>query len=186
MKKFLLSALTLCAMSLALVSCSTGPKDNAEKFLNSFFHGEYAKASELATPAAKSQLDMLVQFAGNTPDSVKKELQRIKIEVTDVKEEGDNATVTYTVKDPENKGADMGNQKLKMVKTEGKWLADWSKQDMMGGMSGGSSDGSMSAPDMGTAPATGDTSGMMAPIEPAPMEGSNPPAMGDSTTAPVR
>jgi hypothetical protein len=182
MKKILLSALAACLVSLALVSCGGGgPKDNAEKFLNAFYHMEYDKAGEYATADAKKQLDMLSSFAGMMPDSSKKALQKIKINVTDVKEEGDNATVTYTVTDPSNKAPEAGNQTLKMVKQDGKWLAAWNKQDVMGGMEGGDAgmdsgtDGSMTDPGM-----TGDTSMMS-----APMENTTTPATGD-TTAPVQ
>jgi hypothetical protein len=143
---------------------------------------EYDKAGEYATADAKKQLDMLSSFAGMMPDSSKKALQKIKINVTDVKEEGDNATVTYTVTDPTNKAPEAGNQTLKMVKQEGKWLAAWSKQDVMGGMDSGAgmegetgTDGSMSDPGM-----SGDTSMMS-----APMENGTTPSMGD-TTAPMQ
>ena len=180
MKKILLSALAACLFSLALVSCGGGgPKDNAEKFLNAFWHSEYDKAGEYATADAKKQLDMLSSFAGMMPDSSKKAFQRIKVDITDVKEEGDNATVTYTVKDPENPSQDAGPQTLKMVKENGKWLAAWNKQDAMGGsMDGGAgmdgADGSMADPGM-----MGDTSMMTAPME------NTTPAMGD-TTAPMQ
>ena len=181
MKKILLSVLATCLFSLALVSCGGGgPKDNAEKFLNAFFHMEYDKAGEYATADAKKQLDMLSSFAGMMPDSSKKQLQKIKINVTDVKEEGDNATVTYTVTDPTNNAPEAGNQTLKMVKQNGKWLAAWSKQDMMGGADSGAgmdsgSDGMMTDPGM-----MNDTSMMS-----APMENTTTPATGD-TTAPVQ
>jgi hypothetical protein len=109
MKKILLSALAACLLSFALVSCGGGgPKDNAEKFLNAFYHMEYDKAGEYATADAKKQLDMLSSFAGMMPDSSKKALQKIKINVTDVKEEGDNATITYTVSDPSGNAPEAG------------------------------------------------------------------------------
>ncbi len=182
MKKILLSALAACLLSFALVSCGGGgPKDNAEKFLNSFYHMEYDKAGEFATADAKKQLDMLSSFAGMMPDSSKKALQKIKINVTDVKEEGDKATVTYTVTDPTNKAAEAGNQTLKMVKEGGKWLAAWNKQDQMGGM-GAEGGAGMEG---GTTEDVGNALDTMQNGMNAPMEGTTTPAMGD-TMAPMQ
>ena len=182
MKKILLSALSACLLSFALVSCGGGgPKDNAEKFLNAFYHMEYDKAGEYATADAKKQLDMLSSFAGMMPDSSKKALQKIKINITDVKEEGDNATVTYTVSDPSGNAPEAGDQKLKMVKESGKWLAAWNKQDQMGGAGADSGAGM----DMNSSEMDSTGFGNMTDTAMGQMEGTTTPATGD-TMAPVR
>lgn len=109
------------------VSCSSNsPKAAAEKFLNSFFHMEYKEAKEVSTEETKKVLDMIEQFSTMMPDSSKQSAKKIKIEIKDVKEEGDKATVTYTTSESTQE------QKLTMVKQNGKWLANYSKQD--GGM----------------------------------------------------
>lgn len=84
---------------------------------------EYDKAKEVATDDTKKLLDMMEQFSSVLPDSSKANAQKIKVEIKDVKEEGDKAVVTYVTSESPNE------QKLDMVKQNGKWLVQWSKQD---------------------------------------------------------
>lgn len=134
MKKFLLATAAIFVMAIVFVSCSSNsPKASADKFLTSFWHMDYEAAKTVATEDAKKQLDMMQQISAMIPDSAKQQAKKIKIDIKDVKEEGDNATVTYTVSNEEHKADDAGMQTLKMVKQNGKWLAAWSKNDMGGG-----------------------------------------------------
>lgn len=111
-------------MMLGMVSCAdNSPKATAEKFLNSFYHMEYEKAREVSTEKAKELVNLMEQFSVNYPDSAKQNAKKIAINILDVKEEGDNATVTYTV------SSEPGEQKLKLVKQNGKWLVSHSKED---------------------------------------------------------
>lgn len=136
MKKILLSLTAVFAMALTLVSCSSNsPKAAAEKWLNSFYHLDYEAAKSVSTEATKQQLDMMGQLMGMMPDSAKEQAKKIKIEIKDVKEEGDKATVTYTMTDEKGTAAP-GTQTLNMQKENGKWLAAWNKQDQMGGSNG--------------------------------------------------
>jgi len=124
MKKALLSLAAICVLALAITSCNNdSPKAAADKFLTSLYHMEYAKAKEVATDDTKKLLDMMEQFSTYLPDSNKQSAQKIKIDIKDVKEEGDKATVTYITSESPNE------QKLDMVKQNGKWLVNWSKQD---------------------------------------------------------
>lgn len=133
MKKILFIVATLLVGTFALTSCSTSsPKASAEKYLTAFYRMEYEDAKKYATEDTKKQLDMLAQFSGMMGDTIKQQARQAVVNVTDVKEEGDNATVTYTLK-PDGKEQAPGTQTLKMVKEKGKWLASWSKQDMQGG-----------------------------------------------------
>lgn len=168
MKKILLSLTAVFVMALTMVSCSSNsPKAAAEKWLNSFYHLDYEAAKSVSTEATKQQLDMMGQLMGMMPDSAKEQAKKIKIEVKDVKEEGDKATVTYTMTDEKGTAAP-GTQTLNMQKENGKWLAAWNKQDQMGGGSNGmenttepvtppTNDTMMAPPAEGTAPATTDT-----------------------------
>jgi hypothetical protein len=64
------------------------------------------------------------------PDSSKASAKKIKVDIKDIKEEGDKATVTYVTSENPN------DQKLDMVIENGKWLVKWSKQDGAGGEMG--------------------------------------------------
>ncbi len=163
MKKivFLLAAVMIGAFTLT--SCSGGsPKDTAEKYLTSFYRMEYEDAKKYATEDTKKQLDMMAQFAGMMGDTAKQQAKAAVVNVTDVKEDGNNATVTYTLK-PDGKEQVPGTQTLKMVKEKGKWLASWSKQDQLNGMGNMGESDPMADPNampmdtMGTAPMTTDT-----------------------------
>lgn len=111
---------------VGLAGCnSNSPKATAEKFLNGFYHMEYDKAREVSTEKTKSLVDLVEQFSVASPDSVKKNAKKIAIDITDVKEEGDKATVTYKI------SSEPGDQKLDLVKVNGKWMADFSKENNM-------------------------------------------------------
>ncbi len=126
MKKLLFSFSAAVILALTMVSCnSNSPKSTAEKFLNSFYHMEYKQAKEVSTEDTKKMLDMIEQFSAMMPDSNKQSAKKIKIELGEVKETGDSAVVMYTTS--ENKQP----QKINLVKQNGKWLVQWSKQDGM-------------------------------------------------------
>lgn len=116
--------LVAAVMMLGMVSCSdNSPKGTAQKFLTAFYHMDYEKARQVSTPKAIELINLMEQFAVNQPDSVKKNAKKIKIEILDVKEEGNTATVTYT------ESSSPGEQKLKLEKQSGKWLVSHSKED---------------------------------------------------------
>lgn len=115
-----------------MVSCSkNGPKSAAESFLTAISHMDYETAKKYATEDAIKTIDMAASFAGMMPDSVKNEAKKIKVNVTNVVEEGETATVTY------NTSADATSKTLNMVKdSDGTWKANWNKADE-GGMPSG-------------------------------------------------
>src|SRR5687767_1104197 len=124
MKKVLLSVAAMFVMALTIISCnSNSPKASADTFLNSLYHMDYAKAKTVSTEDTKKLLDMMEQFSSVLPDSSKASAKKIKVDIKDIKEEGDKATVTYVTSENPN------DQKLDMVKENGKWLVKWSKQD---------------------------------------------------------
>lgn len=170
MKKFFLAAAALLVGAVVFTSCSSNsPKSVAEKFLTAFYHMEYEEAKKYSTEETKGQMDMMSQISGMMGDTAKQVAKKKVVDIKDVKEEGEAATVTYTVKEEAGKEATDGIQTLKMVKQKGKWLASWNKQDMgMGGETAPSAD-----PAMGMEP-TMDPG--VAPMDPAVMPVDSPMA----------
>lgn len=124
MKRHFLSLIAVIAVCTVLLSCSSNsPKVAAEKFLTSIYQLDYNGAKSVSTDDTKKMLDMYEQFTLNLPDSMKQQFKKIKIDVKSVKEEKDNATVTYTTTDFPKE------QTLHLVKQNGKWLAHWTKED---------------------------------------------------------
>ncbi|MCD6064102.1 MAG: hypothetical protein K0R82_2013 [Flavipsychrobacter sp.] len=129
MKKLLLSLAATFVIAIALTSCNTNsPKAAADKFLTNLYHMDYEAAKEVATEDTKKMLDMMAQFSSMMPDSTKESAKKIKVDIKDVKEEGDKATVIYTTSES------AGDQKIDLVKQNGKWLVQYNKQDTGGDM----------------------------------------------------
>jgi hypothetical protein len=171
MKKVMLSMAAMLALAVMLVSCGgSSPKAAAEKWLNSFYHMEYVQAKEVSTEETKKQLESFESMMGMVNQAGKDEAKKIKVDVKEPKVTGDAATVEYTLSN------DPSPKTLKMVKQNGKWLAQWSKMDSGGyggGMGGGAGDMSNGG-GMGTTPDT-----MMAP----PADGAMNDAAGIDTGA---
>ena len=164
MKKFFLAAAALLIGAVVFTSCSSNsPKAVAEKFLTAFYHMEYEEAKKWSTDETKGQMDMMNQVSGMIGDTAKQAAKKSVVDIKDVKEEGETATVTYAIKNTPGNEAPAGTQTLKMVKQGGKWLASWNKQDLMGGE---------------TAPAADPTMGME-PVDPGTMP------MDPATTVPM-
>lgn len=130
MKKLLLSLAAMCVLALSLVSCNSNtPKASAEKFLNGLYHMNYKEAKEVATEDTKKMLEMMENFSSMMPDSNKENAKKIKINIKDETIDGEKAVVTYTTSESE------GEQKVDLVKQNGKWLVQYNKQDGAGDMS---------------------------------------------------
>ena len=112
------SAIALLAV-VVLWACGgkSGPKEVGEKFLNAIASSDYETAKKYATKEAQESLTMMASMAGEAPKG-----EPAKIEIGEVKEEGDKATLSY-----KENGTD---QTLDLVKEEGEWKANWNK---MGG-----------------------------------------------------
>ncbi len=149
MKKILLSFSTLFLASMMLVSCSkNSPKDVANSWLTSFYHMDYEAAKKVSTEDTKALLTQLGALSSMMPDSLKKEAKNIAITISDVKEDGDKATVTYKKSDKGKDATPSEASTLKLVKKDGKWLVQFTKNDQMGS----GSDAAPSSPDQGTTP----------------------------------
>ena len=162
MKKTILSIAGVLALAVMLVSCQGGsPKAAAEKWLNSFYHMDYAAAKEVSTEETKKQLESFESLMGMMQQNAKEDAKKIKVSIKDAKTTSDTtANVEYTLSN------DPSPKTLKMVKQHGKWLAQWSKMDM-GGTGGGAGAGADMNNGGGAMGATPDT--MMAPPADATM-----------------
>lgn len=124
MKRILLPLVAVVALSVSLISCSSNsPKASAEKFLNGLMHYDFEAAKSVADSNTRNMLDMIASFSSAMPDSVKAKSKDIKVDIKDVKEEGDKATVTFVTSKMKEE------QTLNLVKENGKWLVKMSKND---------------------------------------------------------
>lgn len=114
----------ILAAALFMAACGSkadGPKEVATKFLTHINAMEFEEAKQYGTKETGELLDMLKGFAA-MGDAEKPEATAFTI--TDVKEEGETATVTY-----KSEGSEEA-ETLNLVKQEGKWLVNISKEDM--------------------------------------------------------
>ena len=113
------------AAALFMAACGSkadGPKEVATKFLTHINAMEFEEAKQYGTKETNDLLDMLKGFAAMGGEEQKPEATAFTI--TDVKEEGDKATVTYM-----SEGAEEA-ETLELVKQDGKWLVNINKEDM--------------------------------------------------------
>lgn len=128
MKKVFFSLVAVFALAISLVSCnSNSPKAAAEKFVNGLTHMDYEAAKSVSTEDTKKMLEMMQQLTAMMPDSVKENAKKEKVTMGKEEVNGDKATVTYTV------SSDPAEKKVNLVKQNGKWLVQWSKNDASGG-----------------------------------------------------
>jgi hypothetical protein len=108
------SAVALLAV-LVLWACggASGPKAVGESFLNAMAKGDIETAKKHATKEAQSSLDMMAATAEA------KKANPDKIEIGEIKEDGDKATLSY-----KENGTD---KTLNLVKEDGAWKAAWTK-----------------------------------------------------------
>lgn len=123
MRKNLLS-FCLLAVMFAAAGCGASPKSAAEDFLTALDNKDFETAKTFSTEGTHKMLDFLKGFADQMPeDTTKAEAKN----VTKCVLEGDKGTCTYCC-DEEG-----GDSELAMVKIDGEWKADMSKETLMGG-----------------------------------------------------
>ena len=115
------------------------PKFVGYKWLVKFYHLQFEEAKIVSTESTKT---LLTQFSGLIslmPDSSKQEMMKIKVGVLDYAVNDTAATLAYVTSDNPGK-----QQTLYMVKDEGRWLVQFSKDDAMAGsvQEGGADDDS--------------------------------------------
>lgn len=120
-----LTVFFVAILMMGMAACNkNNPEAVAEQFLTGFYHMEYEKARQVSTEETIQLVNLMEQFAIQYPDSVKQNARKKQIDLIEVKEDGDNAVATYTVSDEPGV-----QQKLKLVKQNGKWLVSHSKED---------------------------------------------------------
>jgi hypothetical protein len=129
MKKILLPVVALAMIALAACSGGGGndPKSVAKKFFEAFKTMNMDEAAKYATKDSKGMLDMMKMGMSMAPvnqDSLKKEMDKQKIEFSDAVINGDAATVSVTVD-----GKDKTDFQLK--KEDGQWKVAFDKNTLM-------------------------------------------------------
>ena len=127
MKK-IFPALSIAFMAaIVLAGCgSNSPKPVAEKFLNSFWRMEYKEAKTVADSPTVQMIEMLETMSATLADSDRQNAKKISVTIKDEKMINDsNAVVTYIT-------SEMKEEKpLRLVKKDGKWLVNFTKNDNM-------------------------------------------------------
>jgi len=125
MKKILLYAAAAFTLSAGLISCNKNtPEASAEKFLNGFLHMDFEAAKSVSTEETKKFVGMMQQLSpAMVSDSVKNEAKKIKVKIIDSEIKGDKAIVTFTTSESN------AQQKLHLVKENGNWLVESTKND---------------------------------------------------------
>jgi hypothetical protein len=161
MKKVFSYVSIILAAAIIMTGCSrNSPKAVATTYLEAYYHLDFEAAKKVSTEETKNTLGMLQSFSANFyPDSMKKAAKAIKVNIKDVKEEGDKATVTY------NTSVTPSDQTLHLVKQKGKWLVLWTKQDEMKDAGGSDTTSTEPEPTMGDS-----TTGGGQNPEPAPAD----------------
>ncbi len=119
MKKILFLILISCTFYFS--SCqNNSPKFVAEHFLTAISHANLEEAKKYCDSNTKELLDQ-ANYLNMVPDSVKKEAQKLKIFIKDVKENGNTALVSYTTSKLEEQ------QFITLVKEDDKWLVQLDK-----------------------------------------------------------
>ena len=118
----------LCFLFLINFGCSNDqPKDVAQKFLSASARMDYKEAKKYATPATAKLLEMLSAASDLTPDSVKKRMEASFEIVKEYKRNDTLAIVLYHLKNSDT------DQTLNVVKRDGKWLVNVSKEEFNSG-----------------------------------------------------
>ena len=116
--------LVLC-LSAGLMACNNNtPKVVAEKFLNSIYvHTDAEEAKKYCDSNTRELINQATHL-NPIPDSVKENARSTKINIVDVKENGNTAAVVYTSsKHPDDK------QILSLMKIDEKWLVQLNKAE---------------------------------------------------------
>ena len=119
MKKYVKFAVLAVAI-LAINACGgkkESPEAVAEKFLNHLNKKEYAEAKKLGTEQTGQMIDMMESFSSIGGAETKKEA---KIESLKCETKDDKSACTYT--------SDGKEEKVDLVKKDGKWLVDMKKE----------------------------------------------------------
>ncbi len=127
MKKVVSLLLVVVAM-VAFNSCkkSDTPEAIAEKYLKAVETQKFDDAKALVTEESKATIDMMSQMVAMGGEEAKKAAASAKVEIKDMKcdTKGDASDCTCKI----NNGKEEKEQKLHLVKKDGKWLVEQKKE----------------------------------------------------------
>lgn len=136
MKNLLKIGLVLLVVA-TLGACKGGdkPENIAKEFLTALNKLDYDKAKTFGNEETGKMVDMIKMFSGNTDEAklaeAKKKADNVKIEITNTELIGDSAAVCqYKVSGVE--GQDPKEDKIDLIKKDGKWFVNWKKEGMGG------------------------------------------------------
>lgn len=123
MKRNILYLFVILSFTVGFIACTTNsPKAVAEHFLLSVAKADLDEAKKVSDSNTIELLDQ-ANYLAMVPDSVKEEGRKLKINVVDVKEQGDKAVVTYKTSKLDE------NQIITLAKINGKWLVQLNKAE---------------------------------------------------------
>ena len=96
------------------------------KWLTKFFQMDFEAAKSVSTEDTKNVIDQVASLANMIDDSTKQQMMSLRVAVREPMETVDKATVAYTTSDNPGKA-----QTLYLVKQNGKWLVQFSKDDVV-------------------------------------------------------
>lgn len=104
---------------LSACASGTGPRDVATDYLNAMNKMDYETAKKFCTPEKITTIKLIQSTFDITtlPDSTLQLAKRAKVEIKEVKEEGDRCIIKYVV--PQLANID---QELLLIKKDNKWL----------------------------------------------------------------
>jgi hypothetical protein len=110
-------------------SCNqdASPRGVATTWLNAFYHTDFEAAKKVSNDNTKLLMNYLSQMMRLVPDSIKQDTKKIKVNIKNVTETQDKATVIYTVSIQPDKELELNLEKVKNV-----WLVKYFKNDGLG------------------------------------------------------
>ncbi len=129
----ILSVFVVAVAALTISSCNkNSAKGVADKFLTSFYEMDYVEAKKHATDKTKETLTTIDNLKGKFLQTAQGDLKNIKVDIVEVKEEGDKAVVTYSISDGQGMATkNVNNKKLYLVKEKGEWKVNFTKEHNM-------------------------------------------------------
>jgi hypothetical protein len=100
------------------------PRHIAYRWLISFYHMEYEAAKKISTAETGKLLAAFADIGSNMDEASKRELMQVMVGIKGYEEAGDKAIVSYVTSDEPGR-----NNKIYLLKENGKWLVQFSKSD---------------------------------------------------------
>jgi hypothetical protein len=133
--------LPIVAIAVMATGCSrNSPKEVAKTWLTAFNRLDADGAMKLSSSATKNLINSLSELSGPVPDSTLERLKDITVDIKDVKEEGNKATVTYTTSDNPRE------RTLLLVLLGDKWVVQFTKLDLARDLAEAGEEATESAP----------------------------------------